>query len=258
MAPPLAYPQSAELKDKTYAVALDDWQRSAGQMRATRAGTHPEWARALFATWEEEEKKPNKGRVIELVTNPKDAREMGAALEWLRARVLLDQSDARYSFAYAFNLFRTRDQGGDYRTEAIHFFLHGKIAIRIDGARCANASAPANKILGLESQLKELEAFTQTMPPRAFWIARLMAVALEDFVGPRERQEWLCSGGLTAVQDFRDLQEVPTPPGGIGRTFVIDGSKAEFIEDAEWRKRRDEYLSGSRKQALTLPTPAAR
>ena len=222
--PSLAFSQPKEVQERAYALALQDWRNFAAQTRAARERA-PEWAKALFSAWEEEEKKPNQGKLFELVTTPKDAREMSAALGWLRSRILLDKADARYSFAYSANLFSTRDNTGDYRLEAAQLFLQGKHSIRVDAARCADSSAPVRKIVGYESQLEKVAKFIEGIQPRARTIARVMAVALEDFVGPRDRQAWLCAVEAT-------------------------NSKIEFIEDGSWLDKRREYLDLQRTQAF--------
>ena len=237
-----AYAQTSPPQVDSYALAVADWRNFAAQTRAARAGPQPESIKGFFATWEAEEGKPGKGRLFQQVTSPKDGREMFAALAWLRSRVLLDRADARYSYAYAFNLFRSHDKTGDYRVEAVHFFLHGQHAGKIDAARCADSPAAVQKILSYDTQLQEIAAFAQKLPPQALFVARVMAIALEDFVGPRDRQEWLCSVA----------REVPTPPGDMGRTFVLGPSAAEaFIGDPEWHAKREDYLKAQRMQALS-------
>ena len=102
--------------------------------------------------------------------------------------------------------------------------LHAQHAGKIDAARCADGSAAQQKILSYDAQLQEIAAFAQKLPPRALFVARVMAIALEDFVGPRDRQEWLCSVA----------REVPTAPGDIGRTFVLGPPAAgAFVGDPE-------------------------
>lgn len=256
-----AFPQSAEVQDKIYTLAINDWRNMAEQTRMARDQSSPEWAKPIFARWEEEEKKPDQGKLFELLTTPKDGQELSAALGWLRVRILLGRADARYSFAYAFNLFRSRHDKGDYKLEGVQFFLHGKHALRVDAARCADNSAPVRKIVGYESQLHDIANFEKEgMQPKARFIARIMAIALEDFVGARERQEWLCSGGTGAIaQHMKEnegelgLKEVPLQPGDIGRTFVFDSKKlkVEFIEDEFWWKKRQEYLEVQRAQVFT-------
>lgn len=215
------------------------WRQDIERMKQLRASPPSEYAKM----WQELDGTVDlvSGKnAITRLTNPKSVSEYHGYTAWLRDAVLQNKLDGRYSYAYALNLLAV-DTKGTYLKEAAIFLAHARLSLEIDGARCARKELLNTVVEGYESQptIRRLEQATKLMPPRQQADAKLSAVVLEEVLGERLPNQWLCKGMAPT------LVEVPTPAGDIGKTMVF-GQKADgepsYIEESAWKQIRQQKL----------------
>lgn len=194
---------------------------------------------------------------------PRDAsvaEDAIATLDWLRPHVIESDQDVRYGYAYALWLWYS-----GIPDTATGVFLRTTALTRIDAARCADPTAGTTRVIDLEQKMAPpMVAYARSRPleeRRA--MLQLATFGLGLMSQARAPSEWLCSAGMStflgAAARDGGLKgtEVPTPPGGIGRTIVIDpkGVKVEFLADAEWATRRAEVIAAQSDSIRQLLTP---
>jgi hypothetical protein len=151
---------------------------------------------------------------------------------WLRWRVLSENADARYSFAYAMDLARMRSGTNNYDDEATVFYFHAKLALTLDGMRCTDRSK-AEHLQNWYAALAGLQPLAQKaarMPLSEKSAAVLEAITMEEMLGERPAMGWLCP---------RRSAEIPAttaPP--------------RFLSDEAWRKYRKDLLEQLTRNAL--------
>lgn len=191
---------------------------------------------------------------------PQDVNELFSNAAWLRWKVLADGADGRYSYIYALLLSHMAGPDGDYTREAVVFFLHARLALAIDGARCVDGSSPGVYVSGYESQssFKRLIEKVEKMPVRARAVAAMEAIAIEEMRGERAPFEWLCTAGIKtsiqAVNQGRQFQKIEANAdgnskiNGAGNTYAIDTTdiSPNYIPENQWKKTRREMLDQSR------------
>ena len=160
---------------------------------------------------------------------------------WLRGQVLSNRVDGRYGYAYALNLSRLGNPG-DHQMETAIFLAHARLSLQIDLERCENKMSAMDIMLGYESQpgIRALDKAIRLLSPRQQATAALEAVILEETLGERPPLPWLCNVPSKELP----LTEIETPPGDIGRTFVIGKQPItpKFIDESEWRESRRKRL----------------
>lgn len=178
---------------------------------------------------------------LPLATTAQSLPELEGKTAWLRGQVLGGQADGRYSYAYAFNLARL-GRFGDHLMEAAIFLAHGRLAMQIDTDRCTDPSVAMDTTAAYETQalMRGMDSAIQTLTPRQQTTALLEAVVLEDTLGERPPQSWLCAARMNPSH----LTEVQTPKGDVGRTFVLNPPQAStlFVDEATWRAARRQRL----------------
>jgi hypothetical protein len=151
---------------------------------------------------------------------------------WLRWRVLSENADARYSFAYAMDLARMRNSTENYDDEATIFFFHAKLALTLDGMRCTDRSK-AEHLQNWYAALPGLQPLVQSAARMTLGdksAAVLEAITMEEMLGERPAMGWLCP---------RRVAEIPSttaPP--------------RFVSDEAWRKYRKDLLEQLTRNAL--------
>jgi hypothetical protein len=232
------------------------WQKSIAQIKAFRA--NPPDA-DIAEKWRQldSETDPSTGKApLARITSPRDARDFQDMTMWLRWRILSENADGRYSYAYAGNLHYMMKPDGTplYPVESVVFFFHARLALAIDGARCADPSGPESVAFGFESQpyFRPLIERIDKMSRKERAIAILEAVTLEELRGERQPFAALCTQGtktmLRAMTEGRQPVEMPSKGSGsmngLGNTYAVDvsGIEPEMITEDQWRAKRKQIL----------------
>lgn len=194
-------------------------------------------------------------------TMAKDGNDLFLIATWLRWRILSENADPRYSYAYAADLHYMRDERGDFHKDAAIFFYNAKLGLDIDGARCADKASPQSIALGFETQkyVQPLIENIAKMSKLDKASAILEAVAIEEMRGERPLLEAFCTSGansmLKAISAGSKPEKIKSSDSKIpGDTYSIDVSKVkpQVIPDIEWQKKRREILDGYVKSAIEL------
>ncbi|BDT67363.1 hypothetical protein os1_15390 [Comamonadaceae bacterium OS-1] len=211
------------------------WREAAQRARALRAD--PPTA-AAAAAWKalDAQTDPQVGKApLDLTTGTLTSTDLLLNATWLRWRVLSENADARYSFAYAMDLARMRsgtNNSDNYDDEATIFFFHAKLALTLDGMRCTDRSKAEhlqNWYAALAGQ-QPLAQKAARMPLDEKSAAILEAITMEEMLGERPPMGWLCPR--------RDAEPPSTtaPP--------------RFLSDDAWRKYRKDLLEQLTRNAL--------
>jgi hypothetical protein len=188
--------------------------------------------------------------LIVRVNQPRNADEVRQGLDWLRARTLTGFGGSRIFYSYAFGLFRTNV--AELKDTASFIYLIGLLLGRADAARCADPSAPADKLSRWEQNLAPIRQHFVSLPldERRKFVS--MAVVAEKRLENRSPDAWLCNGGLAFMYKFaKKHKDNPTPPAreiqdetSIGRTVLLDDLdiKPEFISNEEWNAKRKQIV----------------
>lgn len=183
--------------------AVPRWQQAAREMEAVRkAPPSP----ALGALWDQLDQMLASGpdvKALGRAASPQSADEASALATWQRWRILAKNADGRYSYGYAYNLGKMRDANGGFDQEAAVFLYHARLALEVDGARCAEGSGYDRIIAAFESQpgFKPVLDKVAALPAQARLSAQLEAIAIERARGPRAPLPWLCLAGSQAMQN---------------------------------------------------------
>ncbi|WP_290902063.1 hypothetical protein [Aquabacterium sp.] len=213
------------------------WRDAAAQMAQLRqAPPNPAMA-DLWRALDAGVNRPSGTHPLAWATTAQSLPELEGKTAWLRGQVLGGQADGRYSYSYAFNLARL-GRFGDHLMEAAIFLAHGRLAMQIDTDRCTDPNVAMDTMAEQERQalMRGMDSAIQTLTPRQQATALLEAVVLEDTLGERPPQAWLCAVRLAPSH----LTEVQTPQGDVGRTFVLNPPQAStlFVDEATWRAAR--------------------
>ncbi len=194
-------------------------------------------------------------------TTAKDGEDLFLIASWLRWRILSENADPRYSYAYAADLHYMRDSRGDFHKDAAIFFYNAKLGLAIDGARCVDKASPESIALGFETQ-----KYTQPLIENIAKMSKidrasamLEAVAIEEMRGERPLIEAFCtrdaSSMLKAIASGNQPEKIPSSDSNVaGDTYSVDVSKVkpQVIPEIEWKKKRREILDGYVKTAIEL------
>lgn len=244
--------------------AIPAWQKATVQVRGLRSNPPDSDAAETWKALDSETNVATGKAPLERATTPKDGKDMFILSTWLRWRILSENADPRYSYAYASNLHYMRDGKGDFKREAAVFLFHARVALSIDGARCVDQASPQSIALGFEKQkyIQPLIEQLALMSKNEKAAAMLEAVALEEMRGERPLLGALCTRGARAMQkaivSSRQIEEV-NPSGrrasqSLGKTYSVDvsGIEPEVISEAQWRKRRREIIDSFVRSAVGL------
>jgi rRNA maturation protein Nop10 len=242
-APAADFEQVQRIKNEN---AIPNWREAAAQAKAQHDQAPDE---ATLAIWQALDKQtdPETGKApLQQVIDARDADQLFAYASWLRWRILSEKADARYSFAYAYNLSHMRDKSGDFGQEAVIFYLHAKLALALDGNRCSDRSKADHLMAWYPAQpnLQPLVAKIDRMSAHDKSIAMLEAISLEEMLGERPPMRWLCPSpdAMDAVPSDAEVD--------------LRGSTPRFTRDDRWRKYRSyllEQLTRIAMRDLQLP-----
>lgn len=236
--------------------AVPRWQQSAREIEAVRKAPP---APALAKAWDEMDQAVAGGKEMQALAraaSPRSAAERDAYAVWLRWRILARNADGRYSYNYAFNLNSMRAADGGFGREAAVFLYHARLALEIDGARCAEGSGADRVSEAFEQQpnFQPVLEGVKALSDRERATAWLEAVAIERARGQRPASPWLCRAGSLAMANamrrgaqFHAAPEAGAPEyiGGKGNLHVIDTTldDMELVPEPAWLQRRQEILA---------------
>lgn len=152
-------------------------------------------------------------------------------LDWLRSR--LDAGGGSLlGFIYAKDLWdigdaqKVDDPNEDLRITAGLIALYTYELIAIDGAKCADHSAPSHRVDQLLMNNAPALAYLKAQPQELKDKVVGLAIAMEKKTAPlRKLDDLLCRSGLEEMQAgiaAGKTREVPTAPGQVGKTVEVD------------------------------------
>lgn len=191
--------------------------------------------------------KTDLNELVDRVNQPRNFEELRVGLDWLRAKSISGFGGARITYSYALNLFRA-----GVKDTATLAYLFGLLTSRIDAARCADPSAPVNKLHYWEQTLSPIFLHFRSLPGHQQRDLVSRAMDMEHGLRTRAADAWMCSGGLSFMQKFSEKhKDNPNPPTreiqdptGKRRTVVMDDPdiKPDFVPDEQWTTRRNEII----------------
>ena len=135
-------------------------------------------------------------------------------------------------FIYAKDLWdigeaqKVDDPNKDLRLTAGLITLYTYELIAIDGAKCADHSAPSHRVDQLLMNNAPALAYLKAQPQEFKDKVVDLAIAMEKKTAPlRKLDDLLCRSGLEEMQAgiaAGKTREVPTPPGQVGKTVEVD------------------------------------
>ena len=242
--------------------AIPVWQKATVQIRDIRSSPPDSYAAETWKALDAETDVATGKAPLGRATTPKDGKDIIVLSTWLRWRILSENADPRYSYAYASNLHYMRDSKGDFRKDAAVFFYQARLALSIDGARCVDQASPQGIAQGYET-LKYIQPLIEQiaqMSAKEKAVAMLEAASIEEMRGERPLLGALCTRGARTMQKAiaagRQAEEVspsdPRASQSLGKTYSVDisGIKPEVISDDQWRKKRREIIDAFVKKAV--------
>ena len=180
-----------------------------------------------------------------------------AALDWAKKRWTAGSS-AAVPFVYSRLLWSMVDGSSDPRANglkqtAVAALLYVIGTTGIDGARCGDPSAPADRRLRIVSMGRDLIAYGAKLPPNEREQAVFVATAIEQRTAAvRDRQgdaQFLCRYGMEEItHNLRHgpAKERSAKPGELGRQIELtgDGKYVPSIRpEAIWRPEAEKARS---------------
>lgn len=242
--------------------AIPVWKKETSEVRRIRLNPPDSNAAQLWQTLDTGTDTSTGKAPLERVTTPTDGKDMSIISTWLRWRILSENADARYSYAYALNLHRMKVGARSYEMDAAIFFFNARLAMLIDGARCLDKSGPEAIAAEFETQefLQPLIQYIAQMSQNNKAAAMLSAASLEETRGERRLLSYLCTYGIRTMEKALVSGRKPIPMNSnnpeakqpIGKSYSIDvsGIKPETIPEEQWKKKRrqilDSYINTAR------------
>ena len=179
-------------------------------------------------------------------------------------RIFSRKADARYSYAFARNLYSITGDNGAYQKQAVTYFFQARLALLIDGARCIDPASPQGLELQYERQevMQPLVGHIAGMRKADKGAAMLNAASIEEMLGERPLLANRCTSGArrlvtAAVQDGQAEPENPvdvlnTPVRESRIAGDVPGLLSEVLPDEEWKKKRRAILDSFIKDGIGL------
>ena len=239
---------------------IPDWEKAAAQMKSLQNNPPSDYARKTWAHLDSETNALSGIAPLERATDAQDVNDLFVKSTWLRRRILSENADPRYSYAYAGNLNYMRDKNGGFNDEAALFYYHATLSMTIDGSRCLDASSPESIMLGFETQkyMRPLLENIHKMPEKKRATLLLGAVAIEEMRGERPLIKSFCTRGnrtiMRALAAKKEMREVESGPGVLGKTIAVDASgiEPELLDETKWREKRREVLDKYVRDAVAI------
>jgi hypothetical protein len=140
------------------------------------------------------------------IVSAKSGEPLVRAMNWLKTR-LLSGGGSLLGFLYAprlwglGNALKIDDPDQDARVNAGLIVLYTFELIVIDGAKCADTSAPNNRLTQLFSQNSATLAYVKSKPEAVKTKIIEGAIALEKLTSPRRKEDdLLCRSGMEEMQ----------------------------------------------------------
>lgn len=127
----------------------------------------------------------------------------------------------------------------EMREEALLYLLYGLAVIKVDGQRCTDPTAPANKADEFRTVASPEVLSPEKLPLEKRRQILNVAIGWEKRTAPfRRTEDVMCYGGraeldLMAKQEPTQVRPAPNAPGTRGRTYevVIDSAGYKFFKD---------------------------
>jgi len=161
---------------------------------------------------------------------------------------------------------RQGQAGSDLRVTAVFMGLYSYELLVLDGTKCADSSAPGHRMDQLATS--PVWSFANSIDNAEREKMLDYVVKLEALTASKRRNDQaLCQGGmLDIMQSLQALaeqgkapQEVPTPPGQIGRTYELPPPEggAQFLDPKIWQPEQEKLRAGVRERLEDLLKPPA-
>ncbi len=179
--------------------------------------------------------------------------EAKRSLDWSK-KSLVEGETIFIAYPYAANLQRIGIRvGGDLNETAAMIVAYAFAVIAVDGTKCADPTAPAHRTdMNLSDWGSTAWQYLARLPVKKRNHIIDIAIGLEARTAPLRKEDYfVCSGGSAewAKSDFSKGYEVPTPPGGVGRTIVVPDDPTYV---PEFRPPSD-YLPKQEQERARLP-----
>lgn len=191
--------------------------------------------------------------LLERVNQPRNAQELQIGLDWLRVKSGTGFGGSRITYSYASNLFRV-----GVKDTATLAFLFGLLTSRVDAARCADPSAPAEKLHPWEQTLVPIYEHFRSLPEDERRHLVNLAIDMEGKLSARGPDIWMCSGGLSFTRKFMEKhKDNPNPPmreindpTRKGRTILLNDPDLtpDLVPDEQWKTTRQQIIANFAQQ----------
>lgn len=245
-ADPVASP-SAAVQGHIDRQVIPFWKaQQAGLAQTIASPPSPEYQSAWQALDAAERTLPTKDLLAETMRGT-TGHERNARMIWLRWRILNGHADGRYAYTYAYLLSITSQAGSTkpMLQEAATFLFQARIAVAVDGARCADGASPSVVQQGIEKlpMLAPVMTYLASAPASEVGNALTNALAIEQVRGEGPPQAWLC--GLGAATALQAINHSSASWRKDGANIVIDtsGVTPGYVQDALWRQRRHQVFN---------------
>ena len=165
------------------------------------------------------------------LSRAKSPESVARKLDWLQSRLEVG-GGSLLGFIYAKDLWdigeaqKVNDPNQDLRLTAGLITLYTYDLIAIDGAKCADHSAPGHRVDQLLMNNAPGLAYLKAQPQALKDKIVDLAIAMEKRTAPlRKLDDLLCRSGLEEMQAglaAGKTREVPTPPGQVGKTVEVE------------------------------------
>lgn len=217
------------------------------------------------------------GSILTVLRAQSDAGQVYQDLNWERARIY-DGAGLAVSLAYMEDLWRvaphlptnsTRANGDtpdQIKQTAVAFALYNLALIRLDGARCADSTAPAHRLDQLAQTTGPIIAYGRTLSAAERGRVVTVAVNVERASAPARKDDpLLCRGGLAEIQSGlaangdKSLPRSKEPGyvGSVARVPDAPGYKPAFVPPDVWVSKQQRIRLPLRAELEGIITPKA-
>jgi hypothetical protein len=212
--------------------------------------------------------------LIKRLASPTSPNDVLRDLDWERSKVV-NGGNLLFDIAYVNTVWRTANSlpapaSDQMRQTAVAFALYELALIDLDGPRCKDPTAPAQKLKLAMTNWPVIFRYGQSLPPQEQEVVKQVALKLEWATAPvRANDPILCRGGMAEMQANLQAgakpQEVPTAPAPNtlpGKTYAIShivDYKPEYQAEALWKpnvEARRARLPETFASLLKAPSPA--
>jgi hypothetical protein len=131
-------------------------------------------------------------------------------------------------------------------SKALVYALYTLEVTTIDGARCHDPTAVSHRLEQFTTMWTPILRHSRALPADQQARIKAEAIALETSIAPlRSNDPVLCADGAEQMQAgiaAGATKEVPTSPGGVGRTYEVErppGFKTQYLPADQWQPEAD-------------------